>query len=482
MNEKNLSAPEGQLNPETRAEQRARRRWHRYRGKIHRLRSLVFFAALYVLAFIGLLWFARPATSVVEKRELTVFPAFTWQGVWDGSWFSDIDTWYSDTYPLRERLISMDNRLESLYGLRTEQLVSSGEKIADEIPTDEVDLQALVDARDEAAAETTPEPEEEIEGKGDVTVLPESFGAVYIANNCAYDVYYFEQANSAEYCLLVNQLAEACEGLADVYCLLSPVASGIMLSDEVRVSLGGSDMKAAMEWMYTQMDDSVRKVSVYHTLKAHNDEYIFFRTDHHWTALGAYYAYREFCAAKGVEPHELSCFESLQFDNFLGTFYSASNQSYALAANPDTITAYIPMGTNEMTMQVPNGDGTYTEYVWPIVNDVSDYPSSEMYACFAGSDQPYNYVHNPEITDGSSILVVKDSYGNAFIPFLVDHYEHIYWIDYRYYTLYCIYREQEDVSVSALVRQEGIQDVLLLNNITAASGDGSMKYFQRLYQ
>ena len=465
------------------AEERAIRARHRFYGQVRGLKTIVFFAALYVMALIGLLWFARPTMSVVEKRELTAFPTFTWRGVWDGSWFSDVDTWYSDTYPLREKLISMDNKLESIYGLRTEQLVSSGEQIADEIPTGEVDLEALVAAWDEAAAaEATPEPEEEIEGKGDVTAPLESFGTVYIANNCAYDVYYFDQANTAEYCLLVNRLAEVCDGLADVYCLLSPVASGIMLSDEVRESIGGSDMKAAMEWMYSQMDDSVRKVSVYHTLKVHNDEYIFFHTDHHWTALGAYYAYCEFCAAKEVEPHELSCFETVSFDNFLGTFYSASNQSYALAANPDTITAYIPMGTNDMTMQVPNGDGTYTEYGWHIINDVSSYPNSELYSCFAGSDQPYNYVHNPQITDGSSVLVVKDSYGNAFIPFLVDHYEHVYWIDYRYYTQYCNYLGQEDVSVSALVRQENIRDVLLLNNVTFAVSDGAMKYFQRLYQ
>ena len=70
------------------------------------VKSGLFAAFIIIIAFIGILWFARPKTSEVEKRDLTKFPKLTLAGIWDGSFFSDVDTWYADTYPLREGLIS----------------------------------------------------------------------------------------------------------------------------------------------------------------------------------------------------------------------------------------------------------------------------------------------------------------------------------------------------------------------------------------
>ena len=99
------------------------------RQRIALIKYLGFLALLVVMGFIGLLWFARPKTSVIEKRDLTEFPKFTLQGVWDGSFCSQVDTWYADTYPLREGLISMDTKLESLYGVRGEQIVAGGQAV-----------------------------------------------------------------------------------------------------------------------------------------------------------------------------------------------------------------------------------------------------------------------------------------------------------------------------------------------------------------
>lgn len=100
-----------------------------------------------------------------------------------------------------------------------------------------------------------------------------------------------------------------------------------------------------------------------------------------------------------------------------------------------------------MVMQMSDGQS----YDWKIINDVSDYPNTELYATFAGGDNPFSYAHNESITDGSSVVVIKDSYGNAFIPWLVDHYEHIYWIDVRY----------TSNTISQMVEDYGIQDVII---------------------
>ena len=78
------------------------------------------------------------------------------------------------------------------------------------------------------------------------------------------------------------------------------------------------------------MLDETKKVNIYDTLMSHNDEYLYFRTDHHWTALGAYYAYEEFAKAKGVKPLPLSKYEKVDFPDFLGSFYADTEKNPAL--------------------------------------------------------------------------------------------------------------------------------------------------------
>ena len=153
-----------------------------------------------------------------------------------------------------------------------------------------------------------------------------------------------------------------------------------------------------------------------------------------------------------------------------------------MAAKPDTVTAYIPNGTNQMQMYVANKDGTFTEYAWRVVNDVSNYAKTQLYATFAGGDQAYNYVHNEAITDGSSVLIVKDSYANAFIPFLIDHYEYIYWIDFRNYKKWCGWAGIADPSISALVERKSIQDVILCQNISIAGSSSALDVMEGIFK
>ena len=158
----------------------------------------------------------------------------------------------------------------------------------------------------------------------------------------------------------------------------------------------------------------------------------------------------------------------MEFPGFLGTFCSSSNNSPALQSNPDTVVAYIPKGTNAMTMHYTNG----SVVDWFIVNDVSGYAKSELYATFVGGDRPFSYAHNPAITDGSAVMVIKDSYGNAFIPWLVDHYEHIYWIDFRY----------TSNTISQMVEDYGVQDVIYALNIYNGTSSDCAAYYDNIGQ
>lgn len=403
----------------------------------------IFFFSVTLLAFcvIGMLMYLRPEVSELEKRKLATFPEITFVGVWNGTFFKELDIWYSDTYPLREEMIAADKRVEGAYGMRSQQIIEGKGNIGKK--PDEIKL-----------AEQEPE---EVLPDGTVNdTQGEVRGPIYIANNRGYELYAFLEDKNLEFAKTMNNIYSRFKGVVDIYLMMVPTGSGVMLDKSVLDYLGTSDELAAIQFDYSKIDDGIKKVEVVKTLRRHNAEYVYFHTDHHWTALGAYYAYREFCKVKGIEPHDIKDYtQIMEFPGFLGSFYTESNQSAEIAANPDTVTAYVPKGTNKMF--IIDDKGNQEEH--PIINDVSDYSNANYYLTFVMGDTPLAYVHNETITDGSAILVIKDSFGNAFIPWLIDHYEYVYWIDPRY----------TKNTISQMIRDYGIKEVLYEVGIYGAS-------------
>ena len=440
------------------------------RAKWQVIRCVMFIGILVIFMVIGFCIFARPKVSETEKRKLAEFPKADAQSVWDGGFFTALQTWYTDTYPLREAMISGGGTLESLYGLRGDEIHGSVATQVDEIPdvasptvakviekepekTEAATTEAEVSEENGTTAFALDEPEAGEDGT--IREEPETAGTVYISDHKGFNIFYFNQTTADYYASMVNTLRARMPKSANFYEMLVPTAYGVCLADNIQESLGGSNESQAIDYIYNQLSPDVHAVSCINMLKKHNAEYIYFRTDHHWTALGAYYAYFELCRAMQVEPHTLDQFEKMEFDDFLGSFYAASNQSAELASAPDTVEAYVPMGTN--TLHCTDKDGS--EYDWPIVNDVSEYPQGTKYSCFIAADNQISVVENPAITDGSACVLLKESYGNAFAPFLVDHYQKLFIIDYRYYR----------GDVCELIKENHVKDVILLNNAEALS-------------
>lgn len=289
-----------------------------------------------------------------------------------------------------------------------------------------------------------------IEVQGD----EERYDAVYRVGDTGYEMYTYVESTAKKYADNINAIADAVEGTATVYMLPAPLSSGITLPDALYGKDVFSDQKAAEDGIIGFMNDNVVSVPLNKAMMAHRGEYIYFRTDHHWTATGAYYAYVEFCKLAGKTPTPLESFETEEFPGFLGTFYRDTNESRYLGDNPDTVVAYHPLST-EATLDYTDKNGQVIR--WPIIYDQSSAPASYKYGTFVGGDQPYTIIKNPALTDGSSCVVVKESFGNAFVPFLVDHYETVHVIDYRYW----------DGSVSDFVKTNGVDDVLFVNNLSA---------------
>ena len=408
-----------------------------------KLKVLLFAGVMVVFFVIGLIWFARPTRSENEKRDLTPFPKFTLSEFLSGEWTAQLSLWYSDTYPLREGMISANGSMQELYGIRDEQ------------------VNAVVDADD------IPDESEGSEGKDNEVVFNptddgggEKVQGMYVNGNTAYQLYAFSRQNSDSYAALINTLASKLEGKATVYDMVVPLHYQIALSRETADRFGASDCAEAIDYIYKKLNDGIVSVDTLPQLIAHNDEYLYYRADHHWTARGAYYAFVAFCEAKGITPTPLESYERLQFDGFLGTLYAEAGQPGAMANDPDYVEAFVPNGTNSITVTEKNGN--VTEY--QVVNRYTDswyVAAGSKYNCFIAGDNPISTIHNTEKADGSSIVIVKESYGNAFVPFLVDSYEYVYVIDYRYWS----------GNLADFVLDNEIDDVLFLNvvNVTSTS-------------
>ena len=242
---------------------------------------------------------------------------------------------------------------------------------------------------------------------------------------------------------MVSELADQLKGTSTVYDILAPTSVAIDLDEEMQAKIGSSSQKDAFEYIEKNLDKNVKFVPVLDVLKKHNSEYLYYRTDHHWTADGAYYAYKQFMKIKGEKASPLKDYTKKEFDGFLGSFYSFSNQSEVLYNNQDTVNAYIPE-VNELTYIDHNG----VEQKGKVVEDADSYSKENKYLCF---------IENPNVDDDSSCVVIKESYGNAFVPFLVNNYHDVYVIDYRYYS----------GGLVNLIKENDIKDVIFLNTTIA---------------
>ena len=317
------------------------------------------------------------------------------------------------------------------------------------------------------SAEPTPAPQEEPQA------APETIGGLLIVEDTAYEYYNFVTDLANDYITAVANAGEKLSGKATVYDMVIPTSIDIMLPESYieKNSLNTSDQKKAIdEYILPSIaaqNPEVKTISIFDTLKAHANEYLYFRTDHHWTQLGAYYGYEEFCKAKGFDPVPLSDFDRADYTGYLGSFYTSSN-SAALAANPDTVEAYIPKAN--VNLSFTQSDGVQVDS-WPLIADGEQYDSTSKYIVYCAGDQPYEEIVNNDMAEGPSIVVVKESFGNCFIPFLVNHYKNIYVVDYRYY----------NGTVSDLVDSTGATDVLLLNNVSMTRNEGLIDSFSNIF-
>lgn len=262
----------------------------------------------------------------------------------------------------------------------------------------------------------------------------------------------------------VGYLAQCAQYYASIFpgarVSVLPCPVSAIVVDDPDVTSNFTSQKWVLDTMQSRFS-GVNFVNSYSEIFSHRDEYLYFKSDHHWTQLGAYYAYRAFADSVGLTPTPLSDmrYEVIN-DDYQGSMYSFTGDARVKHFR-DTVEVHYP--TKDAVMTVTRRDGTTQTYDRLII------PEYGSYLSFIASDNPFTVINVPSNPQDRSILVLKDSYGNAFVPFLAEHYGNIIVIDPRY----C------DENIADTYKNYGLTDILFVGNIQSHNSVAWAKYFYR---
>ncbi|MGB3006886.1 MAG: DHHW family protein [Chitinophagaceae bacterium] len=273
--------------------------------------------------------------------------------------------------------------------------------------------------------------------------------AVFVFKNRGFELFSGSPAMGKKYAETINLfLGLQIPGLK-IYNLIIP--NGFEFEVTERYKDYAKPAKDAIDIIFAASDTSIIKINPVDELRRHRKEYIYFNTDHHWTSLGAYYAYRSFCAAAGLVPVSLDSIPSKVKPNFLGFFYRLTRAA-VLKNNPDSVRYYL------FPVSVDFFIGSNTIGYWSKSSMYAEQVSGDnSYSVFLQGDLQICKMETPN-KNGRRIALVKESYGNAFAPFLVNNYEKVIVVDQRTYK----------GDFAGMLKAEGINELLFINNIFAA--------------
>lgn len=363
--------------------------------------------ALTLLLFIGwvsILNFAAPdrTFSESENRMLERQPPLSLKALVSGTFTSDFEKYLSDQFVYRDVWIGVKTETDRIMGKKESNGVYLGK--------DGVLIQNFV-----------PPTEEDLQEKLDA-------------------IHAFDQATP---------------GLHK-YVMLVPTAASLYKDKLPKYAMVG-DEEPYLSKVQRMLPSNIQFVDVFPALYAGREQPIFYKTDHHWTTRGAYAAYLELCKQMGLTPQSKEDFDIRQVtDEFYGSLYSKSGFRHL---QPDRIELYLPKEPESYTVTyVDEEESVDTLYA------MEQLQKKDKYAVFLNGNYALIHIETAH-PDGKKLLVVKDSYANSFIPFLLKHFSEIDVVDLRYY----------EGDLAAFVNEHEIDDMLLLYNANTFFEDPSIK-------
>lgn len=442
------------------------------------LSILLIFAIITVFGVLSVI-LPKPTVSEIERRELAKMPTLTMESLFSGSFTRDFESFYADTFPFRDIFVEASSTLKELHGVRYDdvRIVNTVPPAPVEDEEEEKKADEIIEVEHEEKKEPVKEdvkPEippiedekttEEVPPKDEVTEEPpkpddeepmfelERSGPVFIYGDKAFEIYGGNLGTAEAYANVVNKYDEYLPDDVQIYNMVVPTSVEVSLPKKYADS--SQPQKPIIDHIYSTLTPGVKPVDVHSAVSEHKDEYIYFRTDHHWTGLGAYYGYTAFAQEAGFEPLSYDSYEKETIEGFLGTLY-ASTQDEKLGKNPDSLEyCKIPVETESYRYE---RDAQSTPQACPVLATFA--AGSNSYSVYLYGDYPRFDIKNTESDNGRNVLVIKESYGNAFAPYLIPHFDNTYVVDLRYYKL----------NILDLIEKENITDVVIVNNAFAVA-------------
>lgn len=360
------------------------------------------------LAIANLVWPKRDMIEL-ENRKAAQFPAFSVEALLDGRWQSGFARWMQDQFLLRDAWINT-------------------QRAADEIVFQKAEEGGILLGKDQWM-----------------------FTKLFTIDDAT-------RQQTAKNVQAVAEFAARYPG--KVTFLLAPSAS-VIYPEALPAGAPMADENALLDDIFAQVGESAAVIDLREPFTARRDEYLYFKTDHHWTTNGAYRAHEQFCALKGLTPFDRDAHEAVTVEGFQGTHYSATR---LWNVENDTIT-YYPL-PNQMTIYNITGEAQYEPMTTENLINTDKFATRDKYAAFLDGNNGYSVIEG----DGEgSILVVKDSYANSFIPYLTANYEKIGVVDFRNFKY----------GLDSTIEREGYDEVLILYNFQTFIADTDLIYISR---
>lgn len=373
-----------------------------YRLFFHRL-GLVFFLLL-IIVLVSSIILPDTGFSEKENRVLASRPALKLDQLVSGGYEKQFETYENDQFPLRDMWITLKATTDRLMG--------------------------------------------KVEENG-----------VYLGKN-GYLMEGFNAPPQTQYDATVNAMTAFAQKHSDLkqYALIAPNSVNILKSN-LPAFAPADDQNPWIDKLKDSLTSAgVTFIDIRDTFTDHKAEDLYYHTDHHWTTLGAYYAYLQAAAVMGIDISSDSYDKAPVSQTFKGTLSAKSG--------------FRSGETDELDVFLPNGDNTLSSvvnYVDEQKKSASFYDTSKLntrdkYALFFGGNHAQIKISTPTESN-NTLLVLKDSYANSFVPFLAQHYRKIIMIDPRYY-----YGDLEQ-----LLQVENVQEVLYLYNANTFFADTSLE-------
>ena len=431
---------------------------------------------LFALMTLYLLLFPRSTVSQIENRNLAEFPKFSFASYFSGSFTADVATWFDDTVPNHDSFKNMSNSIKNLFGMKMfASTVSTAKPETDS--TDNTDASAA-----NGDTQTTTPANGTV--PNNTNLLQYAAGRVFPAVSAAdekmgrdfstednstlewvnnllvvnWDNHWrcmeaFGGGGGTAYANALNDLQSKIGSGVTIWSMPAPTASAIYTPKNGIDYVG--DQKECFDGVAEKLNAGIQSVNVVDVMKKHAEEDIYLRTDHHWQARGAYYAARTFAEAAGVPFADLSTYTEESIPGYVGTMYGFS-QDTRILNDPDDFHYFVPASNYVASYYDTSFNYQYEDDLF------ADVDTANAYLKFLGGDSCIVKV-DTQMKNGRKLLVIKDSFGNAEIPFYTNSFEQIYVADVRY--LEC--------NLVSFIKDMGITDVLFTMSAYSVVGDNA---------